>query len=1452
MASVPKRKSPAAAADRPDAATRPDRSPGRVVGIGASAGGLEALRKFFGAMPAQTGLVFVVVVHLDPAHRSFMPELLGHATGLTVEQARDGQPLEVDHVYVIPPNCILTVDRGLIRVQEVADRHGLHGSIDRFFSSLAEAEGERAVAIVLSGTGTEGTLGARAIRAAGGLVMAQTPETAAQSGMPGHAIAAGVVDEVLAPEKMPQALLAYARKARASVQAADAGEAKPLAGLPGILELLRDRSANDFRIYRKEPLERRIAQRMALRHVGSVDRYLELLRADAAEADRLITELLTVPTGFFRYPPAWEELATEVVPALLRSRAAAAPIRAWVPGCSTGEEAYSLAIVLAEQTALAQSGHEAQIFATDMDESLLAVARAGSYPASIARDVTPERLARFFVWEDNRYTIRKAIRASIVFAVQNPATDPPFSRLDLIVCRNALLHFEPQMQDKLLTLFHFVLNPGGYLYFAGPEGLRPRAELFEPLSRRRRAFRRIEPVKRPALELSGALSLPVAAADVQPLPRTAHEPAVAATADRRLLEHFAATAVLVRPSGEILRFYGALTPYLQLPGGLPTLDVLKLARDVLRPSLREALDEAVRRNRQVVLEAFDVTSERGSEVLRITVRPVDSPGASERLWLIVFEKVPAAAGRARARGPKAERGSRLIRRIRSELRTTRKEHQRLIAQLESGNEELRIAHEEVITINEALQTTNEELTSSKEELQSMNEELTTLNTQLEASVAELTAVNDDLANLLVSTDNTTVIVDTGLRIKRFTAAASRVLNLLPGDSGRPLTHIATELIDVDLPAETRAVLATLQPIEKEVATRNGRHYFLRVLPYRTSQQRVQGVVLTLVDVSTLRQAERELHAARALVAEDLRRMTRLHELGGRLAASSELPASLEELLRAALEITAAQMGAVQQYDPAVGLRMAAHLGLGQPLLDYFAQAAPHADAASAQARSSRQRVLVEDVTTSPLFADSPSRQVLLAGGVRAVQCTPLLDRSGQLLGMFSTHYRTPHRFGEEELRWLDLLARHAGDAFERWRAEDLLRRSRDDLEHQVADRTRWLRLLHEISQSINDAPTWDSALQRVLEHICAMEEWQIGYVYLPDPEAPDVITPAIGCMGEERLRPFHEVSERQRYARGERLPGRVYARGVARYATDRDELLRTIPIRSAAARQVGLQAGIAHPITAGQEVIAVLELFSDRALDRRDWFDNLLPAVTDHIGRILERERTMGRMADLVWREQQDLLHTLHDSLGQTLTGLGMLAMGLRQRLTAAHGDIPEMAAEVAKQAQQALEQVRQLSRSLFPLEVEAASLTSALRELAFATQSLHKIQVQVEGQVPEAFTDGGAATQLYRIAQEAVTNAVKHAQARSITIHVGRHGSMLRLRIADDGIGIGKAAPGKGIGLQIMRYRAHSIGGILIVEPGAHGGTVVTCTLRTVPASKTAATPARQDSTTRTGSSRD
>jgi two-component system CheB/CheR fusion protein len=1083
-------------------------------------------------MPKQTGLVFVVVVHLDPTHESLMPELLSHVTRLTVEQARDRQPLEADHVYVIPPNRTLTVDQGLLRVREVADRRSLRVAIDHFFRSLAEAEKDRAVAIVLSGTGTEGTLGARAIKAEGGLVMAQAPDTAAQPGMPTSVIATGLVDVVLAPGKLPQALLAYMRSTGARQAPPVTAEAKPLEGLPAILAVLRARTKYDFRGYKKGTLQRRIERRMGLQQIDNVPRYLDFLRSNSSEVDQLFKDMLIGVTSFFRDAPAFEELATKVLAALVRQRDQDAPIRIWVPGCSTGEEAYSIAILLTEQMAAAQSACRVQIFATDVDDEALEIARAGTYPESIALDVTPQRLQRFFTREDHRYTIAKNIRESVVFAVQNLTSDPPFSKLDLVSCRNVLIYLEPEMQEKLLSLFHFALNPGGYLFLGSAEGVGPLDELFTPLSKRLRIFRRLGPAARPPLEFPVQL---LAATDAGRVgAKVASEPTVATLADQLLLDHFAPAAVVVRSSGHIVRFYGAMERYITLPKGEATLDVLTLARDVLKPTLRAALHEAVRRNRQSVLETLDVRRDHERATLRLTVKPLDGQRMGEHLWVILFEEVFPPV---RVRTGKAGRGqSDLVRRLEAELRVTKKEQQQLVEQLESSNEELKAANEEVLSMNEELQSTNEELTTSKEELQSMNEELTTLNAQLQDKVHELTTVNDDLANLLVSTDIATVFLDTDLRIKRFTTAASHVLNLQNSDTGRPMKHIASNLVDVDLSRDARRVLETFTPLEQEVASQDGRQYFLRVLPYRTEDKAVQGVVLTLVDVTTLKQAERDLLTAREQVAEDLRRMTRLHELSAQLVGSGDVHTMLDNVIRAAVDITDAEMGNIQLGNEAGALTIAAQIGFDRPFLDFFARVDTHTESACGAVVAGRQRVLVEDVTTSTIFGGSASLAIMTAAGVRAVHSTPLFDRSGRFLGVFSTHYRAVHRFDEAELRWLDLLTRHAANVIERQRAEELLARSHQELETRVAERTRWLSLMHDVARAINEATTWDDALHQVLRRLCETEHWQIGFLYLPQPREPERIAPVVSCYGEERFRPFHALSMQQTFARGDRLP----------------------------------------------------------------------------------------------------------------------------------------------------------------------------------------------------------------------------------------------------------------------------------------------------------------------------
>jgi two-component system CheB/CheR fusion protein len=646
------------------------------------------------------------------------------------------------------------------------------------------------------------------------------------------------------------------------------------------------------------------------------------------------------------------------------------------------------------------------------------------------------------------------------------------------------------------------------------------------------------------------------------------EPTVAALADQALLDHFVPAAVVVRSSGQIIRFYGAMDRYITLPKGEATLDVLTLGRDALKPTLRAALHEAVRRNRQTQLETLDVRRGHARTTLRITVKPLDGPKRIERLWVMLFEEV---ASPARTVGPKARRGQvDLVRRLEAELRATKQEQQHLVEQLESSNEELKAANEEVLSMNEELQSTNEELTTSKEELQSMNEELTTLNAQLQDKVHELTTVNDDLANLLVSTDIATVFLDTELRIKRFTTAASHVLNLQTSDTGRPMNHIASNLSNVDLWRDAREVLSAMTPLEKEVGAEDGRQYFLRVLPYRGEGKAVQGVVLTLVDVTTLKQAEREVRAAREQVAEELRRMTRLHELSQQLWGPGDLAAMLESVIRAAVDITGAEMGSIQCGDETGVLTMAAQTGFDRAFLDVFARVDAHTDSVGATELTQGQRVLIDDVTTSPICSGRPSASLMAVAGVRALQSTPLVDRTGRFLGIFSTHYRHVHRFAEGELQWLDLLARHAADVIARQHAEELLTRAREDLELRVADRTRWLLLMHEVTQAINEAATWDDALHRVLRRLCETEHWQIGFVYLPQPESPGKIAPMVSCFGDERFGSFHDLSMRQIYDRGDPLPGRVYADNKPFWAVDTEALLTAMPVRATAATAAGL------------------------------------------------------------------------------------------------------------------------------------------------------------------------------------------------------------------------------------------------------------------------------------------
>ena len=584
-------------------------------------------------------------------------------------------------------------------------------------------------------------------------------------------------------------------------------------------------------------------------------------------------------------------------------------------------------------------------------------------------------------------------------------------------------------------------------------------------------------------------------------------------------------------------------------------------------------------------------------------------------------------------------------------------------------------------------------------------------------------------------------------------------------------------------------------------------------------------------MTTRKKTEEALIPARERVTADLRRMTRLHEVSTRLAGQGDLTSLLNEIVAAAIEITSAVMGTIQVVDDTGGLIIAAQTGFEAPFLDFFKLVDASTDGAYGTALARRQRVIVDDVTQDSVFHDTASLKVLLAAGVRGVQLTPLVTPSGALVGMFSTYYRTSPHFEHADLRWLDLMAREAANLLERRRLEDVRTKTSDELERRVKDRTKWLTLMHDVGRAIDEAPNWSEALHLVMRRICEAEDWQVGYVYLPAADAPDQLVAAVSCLSDERFLPFHEASQQMRYARGQSLPGRVLEEGHHVWVNDQDALLKLLPARAAVAMQIGLKSAVALPVRVGNETLAVVELCSDRPHPERDELVGLMRDVSTQVGRVIERERIMAQVGEIIWGEQQDLVHTLHDALGQQLTGLGMLAASLNQRLRDTDSESAQTAQQIARAAQEALERVRQLSRGLFPSDVDGNGFVAALQQLASTTESLHKIPCSLACDTAIAIPNSRVATQLYRIAQEAVTNALRHAEAEHITIQLNADGVTTTLRVIDDGVGIHHRVPAEnGIGLRIMRHRAMSMGAGFSVGPATDKGSVVTCTLPEAP----------------------
>ncbi len=832
------------------------KGPFPVVAIGASAGGLKALQGFLSGIPADCGLGFCVIQHLDPTHRSNMAELLGRHTGLTVSDAEEGTRLTPGHVYTIPPNTVMVIADGTLHLHQPLEKRGARMPIDAFFRSLAEERQERAIGVVLSGTGSDGTLGLRAIKAAGGLCVAQDPDTAEHDGMPRSAITTGLVDYILPVERMGDALLKFVRHPYIT-QAPPPDRAAPAPdGIQAILALLRARIKFDFAGYRRGTLARRIQRRMGLRHIVRFPEYLQYLRDHPAEVQDLFKDLLISVTAFFREPEAWRYLADHVVPRIVPSHDEERPVRVWVPGCATGEEAYSAAMVILEKLDALNLSIPVQVFASDLDRDVLEQARMGIYPESIAAELSPERLRRFFIRrESGAYQVCKQLRESVVFAQQNVLVDPPFSRLDLITCRNLLIYLEPETQRRLMSLFHFALRENGFLFLGNAESVPAQQDLFESVSRRWRVYRRIgagrpERVEFPAPTGSIAPRAPTVLPPMS-LPLPAREAKVGTAVQDILLERFIPASVVVNPKGEILYQYGPTGRFLEPPRGRVSSDLLRQVSGGLRSHLRNALRQAGQTGERVTTRVTRRKGPDGGQLVTISVEQLHHPPEAGGLLLVVLEEqpLPDRAGTLSA----AE--ERLVSQLEYELRVSQEELRTTTEQLATSNEEYKAANEEMMSMNEELQSTNEELETSKEELQSLNEELSTVNSQLEAKVAELEQSNNDLANLINNTEIGTLFLDLHLRVRRFTPALNRLMRLIPADIGRSIGDVRQRFQAVDLYHDAQAVLERLTPIERQVRSEEGSWYLCRLLPYRTEDHQVGGIIITFVDITDRRLAE---------------------------------------------------------------------------------------------------------------------------------------------------------------------------------------------------------------------------------------------------------------------------------------------------------------------------------------------------------------------------------------------------------------------------------------------------------------------------------------------------------------------------------------------------------------------------------------------------------------------
>ena len=1028
-----------------------------IVGMGASAGGLEAFERFFPHIPPNKGMAFVLIQHILPGYKSIMVDILKKYTRMKVLQIEDGMPVEPNCVYIKPSNKDATISNRILHLAESPISQGIKHPIDFFFQSLAKDQAGKAICIILSGTGTDGTLGLKAIKDAGGMTMVQEEKSAEFGGMPASAIETGLVDYVLPAEKIPEKLIEYATyhdniwNQRTATLTSENSRY-----LVKIFALLQAETGHNFTHYKHATIYRRIEKRMAVNQINTLAAYVVHLQQNPPEVDALFKELLIGVTSFFRDAKLYESLKKKVIPLLFDSKEHLLTIRIWVVGCSSGEEAYSMAMILKEHMDTINAYAKIQIFATDIDDAALNFARAAIYPESIIADVSQERLKRFFTKQDHTYSINKQIREMVFFANHNLIKDPPFSKLDMISCRNLLIYLEPVLQKKLLPLFHYALKPNRFLILGNSETIGEFTNLFSVVDKDCKIFRRIgfssgRADNRNTKPLTSSTSKHQMAEE----PGKLKDASIGEIIEKTLLENYTPSCVVINEKYDIVYFQGQTSPFLKPPRGKPTLNILKMAHKDLTLELRTAIQRVIKGKTTFTCKNIQIKNIENLQILNLTISPFLEPKSLEGLFLVVFEDITHFIPQNTDTHTKIVPSSSLNRRIKTlerELDFTKESLRETIEELETSNEKLQTSNEMVQSINEELQSTNEELETSKEELQSMNEELITVNAELQTKIEELTQANNDINNLLSSTEIGTIFLDRYLHIKRFTPATTRIINLIETDIGRPIHHFSTDILYEDLVKDIKEVLKTLTPKEKVVNIPGNIWYLVRILPYRTITNIIDGITITLIDITELKRAHEEIQLLQTLTlaiseSEDIHTalgvtLRKICETTGWIYGEAWIPNSEGTFLICSTE----------WYSTAPGLEKFYTLSR-----DF---AFPYGKGLPGRVWLSGQPEWIANVT---LDANFPRAKFALEAGLKAGLAIPILSRKKvvAVIGFFMFEAREKD---VSLIRLISAIAAQLGLVIRRKQMEEELRKGYERLEIRIEERTAELLKANKLLQ----------------------------------------------------------------------------------------------------------------------------------------------------------------------------------------------------------------------------------------------------------------------------------------------------------------------------------------------------------------------------------------------------